>query len=423
MRMAFRGTATATALALAWAAAVGCSSRGHGTRDAADASAVSAAPAAAAANPAQAASAKITQAALNEDTDGARVVLSADAPLLYTSYEPRPDLLIVDLRDATVADGFQTPAAVGGLVESIKFEELDELGKRITRLSIAHRPNATPDVRSVGQGLAIAFNGAPAPAEAETVAESAPVASAPSAAPAETVVATALTPDAAPAPAVSSAARGEMAHVLESIVAENRDGHVEIALLGDGWFTPRDFVLANPPRIVLDLPGVKNEVRQRAISVKGELVSRVRVSQFQTSPEYVTRVVVDLTRPMPHTIVPDGERLAVLIGADVSRAEAAPAVTTTVAAAAPVEAKPEPVAEPAQPPVSDPAPSPTTLVQETAPPAETPAVSVAAAPVAENKPCETSPCPTKRPSRRRSSPSRRPRLQLRRLRLPRPTSR
>ena len=160
------------------------------------------------------------------------------------------------------------------------------------------------------------------------MAESAPVEPAPSAAAPETVVATPLTPVAAPAPAVSSAARGEMAHVLESIVAENRDGHVEIALLGDGWFTPRDFVLANPPRIVLDLPGVKNEVRQRAIAVKGELVSRVRVSQFQTSPEYVTRVVVDLSRPMPHTIVPDGERLAVVIGADVVRAEAAPAATT-----------------------------------------------------------------------------------------------
>ena len=161
MRMAFRATATATALALSWAAAVGCSSGGAKTRRAADTA--TAAPATPSRlrrlRPPPAASAKITQAALNEDSDGARVVLSSNAPLLYTSYEPRPDLLIVDLRDASVAVGFQTPAAPGGLVESIKFEELDELGRRITRLSIAHQPDAKPDVRSVGQGLAIAFNG------------------------------------------------------------------------------------------------------------------------------------------------------------------------------------------------------------------------------------------------------------------------
>ena len=43
------------------------------------------------------AAARVSQAAFNEDADGARVVLSANAPLLYTAYEPRPDLLVVDL--------------------------------------------------------------------------------------------------------------------------------------------------------------------------------------------------------------------------------------------------------------------------------------------------------------------------------------
>ncbi len=85
-------------------------------------------------------------------------------------------------------------------------------------------------------------------------------------------------------------------------------------LLGDGWFSAKDFALANPPRIVVDLPGVKNEVKQRTIVVKDDVVTRVRISQFQTSPEFVTRVVVDLARPMPHALVPDGERLAVVVG-------------------------------------------------------------------------------------------------------------
>src|SRR5437870_4874132 len=104
MRMAFRGTATATALALVWAAAVGCSSRGHAAHHAADVAKGSSPSTPAPVTAASAASTKITQAAFNEDADGARVVLSSDAPLLYTSYEPRPNLLVVDLRDAAVAD-------------------------------------------------------------------------------------------------------------------------------------------------------------------------------------------------------------------------------------------------------------------------------------------------------------------------------
>ncbi|MFY9552322.1 MAG: AMIN domain-containing protein, partial [Thermoanaerobaculia bacterium] len=391
MRIAVRATATATALALAWAAAVGCSSssRGQGAHSAADAAAAhSTTPApAASATPA---AATITQAAFNEDADGARVVLSANAPLLYTSYEPRPDLLIVDLRDAAPAEGFVVPKAGGGLVESIKLEELDELGKRITRLSIAHRAESRPDVRSVGQGLAVAFGEAPTVAASDVENATEPAATEAPAPMAAAAIASAPLPatppspkataDVPPAPkaavdvtvAPAPASRGEMAHALEKIVAETRDGHVAITLLGDGWFAPKDFVLSNPPRVVVDLPGVKNEVRQRSIAVKGDLVSRVRVSQFSTSPEFVTRVVVDLARPVPHVLSADGERLAVLIGEQLS-----------VAAAAPVH----PPVETAEPPASttsiatapiEPAPAPAPRVEPSAP-QQTPAVAVAVA--------------------------------------------
>ena len=394
MRMAIRGTATATALALVWVAAAGCSSRGQKAQSAADAAPVVApapAPSPAAAN-APAATAKITGTAFAEDADGARVVLSANAPLLYTSYEPRPNLLVVDLRDAAVASNVATPK-VGGLVESIKFEELDELGKRITRLSITHNPDAHPDLRSVGQGLAIAFTGptataeaADAPAETAPVATAAAVESAPLAAPAPAPI------PAAPKPAPVTVARGEAAHALESVTAQTKDGKVAIVLLGDGWFSAKDFALANPPRIVIDLPGVKNEVKQRTIAVKDDVVTRVRISQFQTSPEYVTRVVVDLARPMPHALVPDGERLAVVVG------ENASAETMALASEEPAPAQPEPavstaatsapaptVEPPAPPAESAPAPvtaSVTTIADKPAPVVDTPKVAAAPPPPA-----------------------------------------
>ena len=373
MRMAFRGTATATALALAWAAAVACSSGGQGTHTAAAAAAPAPAPAtpSAAASNTPPASAKITGTAFNEDSDGARVVLSATAPLLYTSYEPRPNLLVVDLRDASVAPDVTTPK-VGGLIESVKFEELDELGKKVTRLSITHNPDAHADLRSVGQGLAIAFTAPTAVAENEASEKSD---TAPATAPANVESHPLAAPPAtsAPAPVATAAAapaptaRGEVAHALESVSAETRDGKVAILLVGDGWFSAKDFALANPPRIVVDLPGVKNEVKQRSIAVKDDAVTRVRVSQFQTSPEYVTRVVVDLARPMPHALVPDGERLAVVVG----QSPEAPAAEPAHVAAAP----PDPA--PSKEPASEPAPAPS--VTMTAAKDATPAASASPA--------------------------------------------
>ena len=419
MRMAFRATATATALALSWAAAVGCSSGGAKTQSTADtAPAVSTkAEPAPAVSTSPAPSATITQAAVNADADGARVVLSSSAPLLYTSYEPRPDLLIVDLRDVSVAPGFHTPQAPGGMVESIKFEELDELGRRITRLSIAHQPDAKPDVRSVGQGLAIAFTGPVNTASAEEPSAPAPAPEAVAAAPSVTSAPLSASPAPAPSPAAEApavaVARGETAHALETVTAESRDGGVAIALLGDGWFSPKDFMLANPPRLVIDLPGVKNEVRQRAISVKGDVVSRVRVSQFQTSPELVTRVVIDLARPVAYTLAPDGERLAVLVGDGMAAAHVPAPAVVAEAPAAPFAA-----AEPA------PAPSTTTIAADNsqtwndAPAAsddapmatsDAPAEHAAAASDAPAEtPLEAAPAPAPAPAQAQAAPAQNP---------------
>ncbi|MGH9365394.1 MAG: type IV pilus secretin PilQ, partial [Thermoanaerobaculia bacterium] len=108
----------------------------------------------------------------------------------------------------------------------------------------------------------------------------------------------------------------------------------------------KDFVLDNPPRVVVDLPGVKNEVRRRTIPVKGDVVSRVRIAQFHGEPDLVTRVVVDLARPVAHAVKTDGERLAVLVGAGLEKpaaiAEKSQPSRTMIAAEKPVEAVPGP---------------------------------------------------------------------------------
>src|SRR5688500_20255312 len=91
MRRTFRRAATAIAMAAILAGAFGCSGVKKGNRVSAGApgSGATASPAVAATagagTPGQ-----VTQAAFNEDADGARIVVTADVPLLYTAYEPRP---------------------------------------------------------------------------------------------------------------------------------------------------------------------------------------------------------------------------------------------------------------------------------------------------------------------------------------------
>jgi type IV pilus assembly protein PilQ len=321
----------------------------------------------------------VTQAAFNEDADGARVVISADAPLLYTSYEPRPDLLIVEMPGVRTADGFAPPAAAGSLVQSVRVETLDELGKQVTRLSVEHRPGLKYELRSVGRGLAVAFE-TPREASAETApaaAEAAPFAAA-----GQPVVTEPIAPNAPPA-----LLRAELAHALEEVTAETTGETVAVHLLGDGTLQARDFVLANPPRVVIDLPGVKNAVRRKVLPVKGGLVSRVRVSQFQSAPDPITRVVLDLVRPTAHAVRSDGERVSIVVGEAGSAAEASPPPAVVVAqgppAPNPVPAETAPAPAPPPPPVAQTSPSRTEIVAPTptSAPAEEPAAP-AAKPVA-----------------------------------------
>jgi type IV pilus assembly protein PilQ len=374
MTRTLRATATAIGMAAILAGASGCSAVKKSNRATAARSVAPSPPEPTSAPAATAGRGQITQAAFNEDADGARVVVTSDAPLLYTSYEPRPNLLIVEMPGVRLADGFVTPTVAGSLVQSVRAEELEELGKRITRLSVEHRPGLKYELRSAGRGLAVAFE-SPRDASAPETAEVAPV---PSAATAEAAVPAppVVTAEVIPAPELS---RAELAHLLEEVTAESSSEGVAVRLLADGTIAAKDFVLANPPRLVIDLPGVRNTVRRRVFPVSGGLVSRVRISQFQSAPDPITRVVLDLTRPAPYSLHADGERLSVLVGGAAAETAAAPPAAPVIAEVAP---PPAPAVEPAAPtadpvavpmgPVAPPERTDVAAAEPIAPPADQP---------------------------------------------------
>src|SRR5215831_18634535 len=240
MRMACRKTAI-TIVALMLGAALGCATGGHksAAQPASDTAALEAPVKTA--SPSAKATVQVQEASFSEDADGARVVLSSDAPLTYTAYEPRPDLLVVDLPGVGGSDKFAPLApSQNSFVSSVRVEPIAEMGKQLTRVTIAHREGLRYDVRSVGQGLAIALDsGSPIMVAEETAAspEPAPVAPAPSPspAPAPATRTANLTP---PPVVIKSPARGEIAHQLEEIRVASAADSVTISLLGDGVFAP-----------------------------------------------------------------------------------------------------------------------------------------------------------------------------------------
>jgi type IV pilus assembly protein PilQ len=392
MRRTLRPAATAFAIAAVFAGTSGCSAARKSNRvsDGPASSSAAAAPTSPAAVEPQS-SAHITQAAFNEDGDGARLVVSADVALVYTSYEPRPDLLVVDMPNVSTAEGFVAPQAGGALVTGVRVETIEEFGKHLTRLSVEHQPGARYELRSVGRGLAVAFEATRTDSEPTRVA----AAGEPPLAPAPAVVTEPIAPPSAAAePAAPPAlVRAELAHELEEVTAETTGESVAVHLLGDGNLQPRDFVLDNPPRVVVDLPGVKNSVRRKVIAVKGGPVSRVRVSQFQSAPDPVTRIVLDLVRPTPYAVHVDGERLSVVVaGAPTESAAANPVVEPEPAVVlaektAPQQPPPTNAAEPA------PAPSRTEIVPDVPAAATTDAATTAAPPPAIAPPPVAEPAP------------------------------
>ncbi len=88
-----------------------------------------------------------------------------------------------------------------------------------------------------------------------------------------------------------------------------------MTLSGNGSFAYDTFALANPPRYVVDLPGVLLATSKKSQDVRNPAVTRVRASQFKGGPEPVARVVFDLAGPVEPAAQSASAGLAFAFGA------------------------------------------------------------------------------------------------------------
>lgn len=79
---------------------------------------------------------------------------------------------------------------------------------------------------------------------------------------------------------------------------------------------PRLEVLANPARVVLDMPGVNRGTelsRKEMASWNGAVILHSRISQFATSPEMVTRLVLEVAQGTQVAVSNSGEGLSLTL--------------------------------------------------------------------------------------------------------------
>lgn len=122
-----------------------------------------------------------------------------------------------------------------------------------------------------------------------------------------------------PAPAPSSPAVEPVSARPATIINDVQinpiaDDQVDVVLYGNGSMIYEVFELSNPARLVIDVKSVSVgpglSFRQDPAQ---ELLSKVRVAQFQTVPK-VVRAVIDLNRKVPYTVTQEGTRLKIELG-------------------------------------------------------------------------------------------------------------
>jgi type IV pilus assembly protein PilQ len=358
---------------------------------------------------------QVQAVALHDGENGVQLEVRTSGPLAWSSYRDADDDLVIELPNSVPADELAGLDLQQGIVKSAHIQQVEEAsGRPLTRLVLHTAQPAEHSMTADGDRLLVDLTPiAPAAPHKRAVVASLAVADEPieSSTLAPTQVASATSPlPAAQAPSLSLPAAprsmevagtpdnpvpgppptGVPATQLQGVEVTSSDGATVVWVLGDGEFYYSTFTLSDPERFVVDLNGVVKTAPLSTVPVGTSEVERVRIAQFKPQPDLVSRVVIDLERPLVPDIEPgvDGLKLTFhgTAGGSASTAmpaapaaEPAPMETEEVAAAPPSSESSAGRGTPAEPLVADlateqtePAPMPTPAQSATPPPASRP---------------------------------------------------
>ncbi|MEO8274650.1 MAG: type IV pilus secretin PilQ [Thermoanaerobaculia bacterium] len=298
--------------------------------------------------------ATISRLAVVEGAPGTRIELSADSALVWTTYRDADGALVIELPNTRPATNVHAENPPAGLVSSVAVAVDESGGRPLTRLTVLTRQDAehaliagvnslrvelTPTGVEVSRATTGNSAGSVTSITSVTAVTAAPsvavatAASSPASALAAEVTPAELarlgTPD---RPLVAAAPTGRPASVLGRVELMKEGPSTVVLIAGDGDFAYSTFLLSNPDRFVVDLDGVVNQSARSSAPLAGEILARIRVSQFKQGPQPVSRVVFDLRQTVPPTLERGPEGLVVRFDIDAS----ARLQPTTAAAGAPI---------------------------------------------------------------------------------------
>jgi type IV pilus assembly protein PilQ len=300
-----------------------------------------------------------------ESSPSPRLVLRTTASPVYTSYSPMPELFVIDLTGASKASSLAIPTNLPASVASVSVEDVTEMGSRLTRVSVHLNQSATIEASAEGNNVIINLpavaapvvaDAAPAPAPApvvpqhiEPVATASEVKAEPQPEPVKSEpIADVTKPSVEPAVITESLPPANKAKTLRKIETSGTGAAMEVRLATDGDVSYNAFKLEKPARVVIDLTGVNNKLAKNIINVSDPVVKKIRVSQFKSAPDAVTRVVLDVDETTGYRVTKAGDALRITFG-DAPAVAAAPAPPPP--APMPKQEQPRVAAKPVAPPV------------------------------------------------------------------------
>src|SRR5258706_346412 len=101
--------------------------------------------------------------------------------------------------------------------------------------------------------------------------------------------------------------------MLRDVKASREAGKLVVSIVSDGPVSHEDFVLSNPPRLVMDFRNVENRIPFSSLPFQDSQVKQLRVRQFQATEPKITRMVFDLSENHgKYDVQADGDSLRVV---------------------------------------------------------------------------------------------------------------
>jgi len=107
----------------------------------------------------------------------------------------------------------------------------------------------------------------------------------------------------------------------------------------------KSFALADPPRLVVDISEAVHALPMRVKRVAKGPIRNIRTSQFSTTPDWITRVIIDLSTSLPYRIQAVPSPMQIIVG---EPAPSAPAIIPVAAVAPEAPAPPPEIPVPAK---------------------------------------------------------------------------